>query len=159
MRKWESRQEGMALVISMIMLLLLTVTVLSSYNLSNVNLDAVSNLQWRSEALAAADTAIEQVVGSPFTDAPAAQTINVDINRDGANDYFVEVTQPECVRAQLASTAPPSSLSLVGMTNNTWNTVWEFIATVQDPVSGASVRVRSGVRVLLAEPAKELVCP
>lgn len=152
------KQKGMALVITLIMLLLMTLTVSSSFNLSNTNLESVANQQWRSEALAATDMAIELVVGSAFTGAPTAQSIDVDINQDGKVDYAVQVAQPVCVRARLASSAPPSSLTLVGMSNSTWNTIWEIVAVTQDPASGASVRVRSGVRVLLSDSAKNAVC-
>ena len=152
------KQTGMALVITLIMLLLMTLTVSSSFNLSTSNLEGVGNQQWRSEALAATDMAIEQVVGSAFTGAPTAQSIDVDINQDGSVDYAVQVAQPVCVRARLASSAPPSSLTLVGMSNNTWNTIWEIVAVTQDPASGASVRVRTGVRILLSDSAKNAVC-
>ncbi|MEO4046722.1 PilX N-terminal domain-containing pilus assembly protein [Pseudomonas sp. CAU 1711] len=153
------RQQGMALVITLIMLLLMTLMVSSSFTLSTTNLEGVGSQQWRSEALAAADTAIEQVIGSSFTTAPAAQSISVDMNQNGSADYVVQVSQPVCVRARVASVAPPSSMGLQGMSNNTWNTIWEIVAAVQDPVSGASVRVRSGVRVLLSESVKNAICP
>lgn len=158
MRSLPAKQRGMALVIALVMLLLLTVMASTNFTLTTTNLEAVGNQQWRSEALAAADAAIEQVVGSAFTTAPAEQTILVDINRDGTSDYSVQVDQPQCVRARLSSSAPPSSLTLVGMSNDTWNTIWEIVATVEDPASGASVRVRSGVRVLLSDAAKSAVC-
>lgn len=158
MRQLPRKQTGMALVITLIMLLLMTLTVSSSFNLSTSNLEGVGNQQWRSEALAATDVAIEQVVGSAFTTAPAAQAIDVDINQDGDVDYAVQVSQPVCVRAQLSSSAPPSSLTLVGMSNDTWNTIWEIVAVTQDPASGASVQVRTGVRVLLSDSAKNAVC-
>ncbi|MBC9251467.1 hypothetical protein A9179_14440 [Pseudomonas alcaligenes] len=152
------RQGGVALVIALIMLLLLTTMATSSFMFSTTNLQAVGNQQWHGEAQAAADLAIEQVVGSAFTTAPAAQSIDVDINHDNSVDYVVEVSQPECIRADLSSAAPPSSLTLSGMSNSTWNTIWEMVATVADPASGTSVQVRSGVRVLLSEARKNAVC-
>jgi hypothetical protein len=44
---------------------------------------------------------------------------------------------------------------------STWNTVWDIDANVNadDNVGGAAVRVRSGVRVLLTEVEKDVVCP
>lgn len=153
------RQRGMALVIALVMLLLLTVMVSSAFTLSNINLASVGNQQWRSEAQAAAEVAIEQVVGSPFTLAPVAESIAVDLNRDDVTDYVVQIARPECVRASLASAVSASSLTLVGMANSTWNTVWELVATVDDPTTGASVRVRTGVRILLSEARKNAVCP
>ena len=59
---------------------------------------------------------------------------------------------------KVADAAPPSSVTLPVMASSTWNTVWNLEATVTDPASGASVRVRSGVRVLLTESQKDAVC-
>ena len=45
---------------------------------------------------------------------------------------------------------------------STWNTVWDIQATVVDDdinVGGASVVVRAGVRALLSEAQKNIVCP
>ncbi|MWV13447.1 hypothetical protein F3I62_15190 [Pseudomonas sp. R-28-1W-6] len=156
----KARQQGVALIIALIMLLLMTVMAVSAFNLSSTNVEAVGNQQWRGEALAAADIAIEQIIGAADlakTD-PAADEINVDINRDDTTDYVVAVDEPLCVQAKLSSSAPPSSLTLVGMSNSTWNTVWEIVATVQDADTGASVKVRSGVRVLLSDDRKNKIC-
>jgi hypothetical protein len=40
----------------------------------------------------------------------------------------------------------------------TWNTDWDIDATVADAASGAAVRVREGVRVLLSQTQKNAVC-
>lgn len=155
-----SRQEGgFTLVIALIMLLLITMMVSSSYSLSTTNIEGVGNQQWRAQALASADVALEQVVGSAFTSTPVAQSIDIDLNHDNARDYTVQVSQPSCLRATLATVAPPSSLLLPGISNSTWNTIWEMLATVDDPVTGAAVRVRTGVRVLLSDSRKSAVCP
>jgi len=154
-----SRHGGFALITALIMLLLLTVLVTSSFTLSKVNLDVVSNQQWRNEALTAADDALEQVIPSLTSTMPAAQTIGVDINRDHTDDYEVAVAQPECIRVSVATHVAPSSLTLEGMSSSTWNTEWELVASVLDPSTGASVRVRSGVRLLLSDARKNQLCP
>jgi Tfp pilus assembly protein PilX len=151
-------QRGMVLVVGLIMLLLLTLMVSTMFNLSSTNLLGVGNQQWRSEALAASNAALEQVIGSAFTTAPTAESIDIDINHDNTQDYLVQIAAPLCVRATLAGAAAPSSLSLVGMSNLTWNTVWDLDARVQDAATGASVRVRTGVRVLLSDAQKLSVC-
>ena len=156
-------QRGAALVVGMIMLLLITVMLITALNLGTTNFRAVSNMQFRNEAIAAANAAIEQVISSPFTDAPAAESINVDIDNNAPTDYVVEVAEPQCIFATQAFGAYPSSLSLpVSMTvASTWNTVWDLDATVNGGANagGAAVRVRSGVRVLLTESQKNAVCP
>ena len=75
------RQRGAVLVVSMIMLLLITLMLVTALNLGTTNFRATSNLQFRSEALAAANKAIEQVMSTPFTAAPAAEDIEVDLEK------------------------------------------------------------------------------
>lgn len=160
-----ARQQGAALVVGMIMLVLITLMLVTALNLGTTNFRAMTNMQFRSEAISAANQAIEQVISSPFTAAPAAEAINIDIDNDLDTDYVVQVAVPECVFAAQAFGADPSSLSLPPTMSvaSTWNTVWDLNANV-DPadasnVSGTAVRVRSGVRVLLTEAEKDAVCP
>jgi len=147
----------------MIMLVLITLMLITALNLGTTNFRAVSNMQFRSEAIAAANAAIEQVAGSPFTDAPAAETVNLDMDADGDTDYQVQVTQPACVSAKEIPSSEPSSVSLPPSMSlaASWNTVWDMTATVAEGsnAGGAAVQVRSGVRVLLPEAEKDLVCP
>ena len=157
------RERGAALIVGMIMLVLITLMLITALNLGVTNFRAVGNMQFRDEATAAANQAIEQVISSPFTAAPAAESINIDTNNDGSTDYVVEIAVPQCVLASQAFSADPSSLSLPpSMTvASTWNTVWDLDATVNGSsnVGGAAVRVHSGVRVLLSETEKTAVCP
>lgn len=158
-----ARQYGTALVVGMIMLVLITLMLMTALNLGTTNFRAMSNMQFRSEALAAADKAIEQIIGSAFTDAPTAEEILVDLDNDDVSDYLVEIAQPQCVYAAQAFGADPSSLSLPPSMSvaSTWSTVWDIDATVNgaDNAGGAAVRVRTGVRVLLSESEKDDVCP
>lgn len=157
------RERGAALVVGMIMLVLITVMLVTALNLGTTNFRAMTNMQFRNEAIAAANEAIEQVISSPFTAAPAAEAIDVDINNDATPDYTVQVAVPQCVFAAQAFGADPSSVSLPPTMTvaSTWNTVWDLDANVAAAgnAGGAQVRVRSGVRVLLTEAEKDLVCP
>ncbi|RPJ45090.1 MAG: hypothetical protein EHM16_13740 [Betaproteobacteria bacterium] len=153
-------QRGATLVVGLIMLVLITLMVTSAFMLSTGNVRAVGNMQFRSEAMAAANMAIEQVLGSPFTTAPGAEHIEVDIDNDGDTDYEVELATPTCIRATVALPANASSI-LLGPAMSTashWNTVWDIDAEVNDPVTGASIRIRQGVRVLLLQSQKNVVC-
>lgn len=156
-------QRGAALVISVIMLVLITLLVITALNLATSGFRSVSNTQFRDEATAAANVAIQQVIGSNFTAAPAAQDLGVDLDNDGDDDYVVNVAMPTCIFADQASGSDPSSLSLpVTMTAaSTWNTVWDIDATVapESNVGAAAVRVRAGVRVLLSQAQRDAVCP
>jgi hypothetical protein len=155
------KQGGATLVVGLIMLALITVMVATAFTLSTTNLKSVGNMQFRNEALAAANKAIEQVLGSPFTVSPTAETIEVDINNDDTADYTVAIATPVCVRATPAGTTTKSSISLgqsMSMVTD-WNTVWELNATVTDPKSGAFIRTLSGVRVVRSDSQKKTECP
>ena len=155
------KQRGVTLIVALIMLTVITLLVSSAFVLSSSNLKSVRNMQLRNEAIAAANVAIEQVIGSPFTDAPVAETINVDITQDGKANYTVAIAKPICTRATIATNSSQSSLSLpVTMSSaNFWNTIWDIDATVTDAASGSSVHVRSGTRVKLSNSQKNAVCP
>lgn len=153
------RQDGVTLIVALIMLMLFTLMISSTFMLSSTNLKAVGNMQSRSEVIAAGNMAINLVLSTPFTSAPEAEQVEVDLNDDGTEDYTVAIAEPVCVQASLADATAPSSVTLPTMSNSTWNTVWEIRASVSDPISGASAVVRSGVRVLLTQAEKNTVCP
>ncbi len=155
-------QRGATLIVGLIMLVLITLMVTAAFMISSGNLRAVGNMQFRNEAIAAANAATEEVLNSLLTGgstvAPPGQIIPVNI---GTSEYTVTIAAPTCVRASKAAPGYSSSLSL-GKTMSTssfWNTIWDIQADVNDAVTGASVRVRQGVRVLLSDPQKISVCP
>jgi Tfp pilus assembly protein PilX len=158
-------QRGATLVVGLIMLVLITLVVTSAFMLSTGNLRAVGNMQFRNEAIAAANAAAEEVLNSLLTGGSTAQppgrVIQVDVNNDGQLDYDVTISPPECVRAAKAAPGYSSSLSLGNTmsTSSFWNTVWDIQADVSDAATGATVRIRQGVRVLLSEGQKASVCP
>lgn len=165
-------QHGATLLVGLIMLALITLIVTSAFSLSNSNLKSVGNMQSRNEAVAAANVAIEKVVGSLFYIAPTSEQIDVDINQDGTTDYTVNIATPTCVRTYIASSSVASSSSFTsldvsnpgsGGTNpmvvsGYWNTLWDIQATVDDSVTGAKVIIHSGTRVKLSESQKNAVC-
>ncbi|MDQ0080704.1 MULTISPECIES: hypothetical protein [Variovorax] len=175
------RQQGAALLIGMIMLLLITLTVTAAFNLSSSNLKSVGNLQTRNEAVAAANRAIEEVAssllapdsdGTPSLTPPQATVSLVDINNDGTTDYTVVVAAPVCVRATKAVdtgggtvTGPSgitggasSSGSGLSTLPDQYNSVWDISTTVTDATSGTTTAVRQGVRALLNKAQFEALC-
>jgi Tfp pilus assembly protein PilX len=153
-------QRGTALVVSLIMLTLITILVITALNLGAGNFRAVTNAQFRDEAIAAANLAIQSRISSTFLDPPATTTDEVDIDDDGTPDYVVQVT-PTCISASVAETADPSSAALPPAMSlaSTWNTVWDIAAVVTDDTTGASVVVHAGTRVLLGQTDKDIACP
>jgi hypothetical protein len=159
-----TRQRGASLVVGLIMLTVITVLVLSSYALTSAGNKAVGNMQFRNESLAAANAAIEQVITSPFTDDPTAESINVDLDGNDTVDYTVAFAEPECINVSKVpgSAAPPSSLSLGAAfaiaTAAYYLTVWDLNGTVTEAATGASVQVHQGVRVRLTQAQYDAVC-
>ncbi len=116
-------QRGVTLLVGMIMLVLITLLVLASYQLGRTNLEIVGNAQQRAEGLATAQQTIEAAFTSPLlTSSPDAifpkpcpgfgnnNTLCYDVNGDGKNDVVVQVTPPpKCIKAQ---PIPATSLNL-----------------------------------------------
>lgn len=152
--------RGATMAVGLIMLLLITVMLLAAVNLASTNFRAVGNMQFRDEALVAANAAIQERAGSSFNTVPATTVSAVDINNDGQADYTVSVT-PACVGATQVFSAAPSSVSLGAAMSASpvWNTVWDIRAAVNDPTSGAVVSVRQGVRVQLDDADRNVACP
>jgi len=157
-------QRGATLIVGLIMLVLITLLVTSAYTMSTTNLKSVGNMQNRDEAIAAANKSIEQVLSSPFTNAPAGESINVDLNNDGTIDYEVVFNTPTCVSAtRIAGTAAPGSSISLGsafsvITSDYYQTIWDLDANVIHKQTGTSVQVRQGVRVLLSQAQYDAVC-
>jgi hypothetical protein len=155
------RQSGVALIIAMIVLVVMTLVVTTGFGISNNNLRAVSNQQFRDEAISAAHVAIEQVLSSPFTDAPVAESINVDINNDGTTDYVVAIAAPTCVKSQLISgggSGGGSSSSIGPISSDSYLTTWDISATVTDAANGTQVTIHEGIRVVLSPAQYSTVC-
>lgn len=158
------RQHGASLVVGLIMLIVITVLVLSSYSLTSSGNKATANMQFRNESLAAANVAIEQIISSPFTDDPTGESITVDLDGNDTVDYTVDFTEPECVNVSKVpgATSAPSSLSLGAAfavaTAAYYLTVWDLNGTVTENTTGASVQVHQGVRVRLNQAEYDAVC-
>lgn len=155
-------QRGAVLVVGLILLVMITLMTVTAQNVSTINLKTVGNMQFRDESIAAANRAIAQVLSSPFTGAPVAQAINVDIDNDDDTDYVVSVARPVCLSSTQTTNPAPTSVSLGSAlsSQSMWTTTWDLDASVTGSnVGGAVVRVHCGVRVLLSEAEKNAVCP
>lgn len=155
------QQRGATLIVGLVMLALITILVATAFTLSSTNLKSVGNMQFRNEALAAVNKAVEMVLASPFTVAPVQQEIQVDINNDNTMDYTVAIAAPVCIRATPAGATTKSSIALGNSMSQVtdWNTIWDIDASVTDTTTGASVRTRSGVRVVRSQSQRKVECP
>lgn len=164
-------QRGVALLVSLIMLVLLALLGLAAVNMSSMNLRLTGNEQARTESIAAAQLALEQVASTNFPANPQPVTVNVDVNRDGVTDYTVAVATPVCLNAvpiktvQLNVTAPADVACFAsgaaqntgiagaasGGYSNCANTQWDLSATTADNAnSGATVDVHQGIGMRVA---------
>jgi Tfp pilus assembly protein PilX len=168
------RQRGVTLVTALVMLVLLTLVALTTFNLSKSNLQVVGNMQHRDEAIAAAQEVIEEAISTPrFADSPTDVLANpcggankrcVDVNGDGTPDVTVTITpQPTCLMAPLIrldelDIENPDDLTCSNGGGKDYGTInaadansscansnWEINAVAEDMRTGASVRVTQGV--------------
>jgi len=147
MKTLKHAQQGTTLFITMIFLVVLTLFGVSSINTSSMNLRIAGNMQFQQQAAAAAQQGIETAIGSLTTfTTPAVQTVNVDINKDGTNDYAVSVASASCQFSQQAS---GYSAEYCALGSCPLDTNWELKSTVNDSTTGAKVVIHQGVKVRL----------
>ena len=93
------RQRGVTLLVAMVFLVIITVLVASAIKVNMTNSKIVGNLQIQRESDAAAQQAIETVIGSDFVNMPTASTHTIDINNSGkaGYTYTVNVPAPTCI--------------------------------------------------------------
>lgn len=110
------KQRGITLFVALIFLLIFALMAAATLNSNLTSGQAIGNMQWRAEAVAAADDAIDRVLSSTdfatnadgFTQLVNATPFRVDINGDGVNDISVNFPEvnidgttragPRCVR-------------------------------------------------------------
>lgn len=127
-------QRGVTLVITLIMLVLLTIMALTSFNIGKTSLQVVGNAQEQAQVLNAAQTMLNQVVSAPtFVESPGSVLDNsncptgitapansrcVDLNGDGKTVVVVAMSPPPtCLQS---SPIPASSLNLTTVTSEDW---------------------------------------
>jgi Tfp pilus assembly protein PilX len=127
-------QRGVTLVISLIMLVLLTIMALTSFNIGKSSLQVVGNAQEQAQVMNAAQTMLNQVISVPtFVDAPGSVLDNsscpagvaapansrcVDLSGDAKTVIVVAMTpQPTCVQA---AAIPSSILNLSTTGSEDW---------------------------------------
>jgi hypothetical protein len=156
-----SKQTGLALVVGLIMLVVLTLLVLSAIHSGTVNLRIAGNMQSQDEARAVAQQAIEQFAsdyrnfctnlppGACIPPSPGGKpATGYDINNDGTSDYVVVVSKPVCRRA--AAQIPARSTDCASGVRAglyCWDTLWEVTANASDSRSGVLQTVTGGFAI------------
>jgi hypothetical protein len=160
-----SSQRGAVMIVALIMIVIISVVVVSAFVLSSSNLRSVGNVQFRQEAIASANRSLETIVSGSFLGAlNTSVSYDIDIDKNGTKDYTVTIDiakpgpgdpfLPGCpVRVNQVSLDAPSGFELGegGVSAGTYVADWELIARVDDAATGASTRIRHGVRLPMGE--------
>lgn len=149
-------QKGSVLLLSLFMLMVMTMLALSAIKMGTVNLRTINNQQARSEAMAAAQDALDQVVNKNFTNNIAGTGGTYTVVKDAGKSYSVTVATP-CIRQvtpimnTVLDVTDSEDLKCYDTQTNPVSacstTVWELTATVQDGWFGAYVQMRQGTGI------------
>lgn len=109
-------QKGMTLVVGLIMLIMISLAAVVTYNMSKTSLEVVGNMQFQNEATASADSTIQEALShtrmfntpntvflAPCNNVPNSRCY--DLDGDGAtDDMTVVLATPRCVKADVIPT-------------------------------------------------------
>ena len=144
-------QRGSTLLVALIMLVLLTLVAVSAINSTSTSIQMVGNAQFREEATAAAQQAIEKVISNTGFQSTAPVAQNIDVNNDGTADYTVTFTPaPACLSATPVVAGDPGVPSICASSIGTvcyW-TLWDVRAVVDDASTGASIALHQGIKTI-----------
>lgn len=166
-------QQGVVLLVTLIMLGIFSIIVISMLSGSNTNFKIAGNQQFRMEAKLAARQAIETYISNPANFPPPEPypnpVISVDINGDGVEDLNALLPEPECLRAipllnsELDPQIPSEQACMVsaqleetsgnigpGGSNSNPNSLcvkktYDVVSTVEDVATGAAMEMHQGV--------------
>ena len=165
----QPNQRGSTLLLALVMLVLLTLMAISAINSTTSSIQVVGNAQFREEANAAAQQAIEKVISKNFTLNPtAASTAASGTVAFGAASYNVTVAVPKCIssvpmtNAELNRNVAADKYCFKGTgsgqvifladgtvtsTDPSWclKQKWDIRATVDDANTGAKTTLHQGV--------------
>jgi hypothetical protein len=144
-----SRQAGVVLAVSLIMLTLLTLLAVTAIDTGTTNLRVVGNMQAQMELEAGTQAAVETYLGSPAPFAadtcdPPARTgwPGPEFSR-GLADMAIDLEEPICLDTRTEEGT--SELAPLAFED----TLWEIRATGRDAVTGAVATIRQGIAIKL----------
>lgn len=176
------RQQGMVMLIAVVMLLAVTLMIMAASNLVQNNLKVVQNTESREKTRYAAIAAIEEAIssnrfaGNPtniFTvscGVPNQRCYDADGDGDATvvDDITVLVDPPSCVmvsplkNSELRPYLYPAEATCflpLAVYSLCADSVWEFRAVATDVVTGAEVVVRQGVSIKTTITKIDTACP
>lgn len=182
------RQRGVTLVVALIMLVIISMLAMTTFNLGKSSIQVVSNMQSRDEGIAASQQVIDEVLSNKlFFETPQAalsqpcqgpNTRCLDVNGDGQADVTTVLSpQPACIKARTIKSRelnldldddkgciqgdPQGQFGVENaVTGNSMCALstWEIAATSTDAVTETSVTVVQGVNVRVASDDVETSC-
>lgn len=158
------KERGAVLLVGIIILVLISLFVVAAFRISTTNLAAVGNMQFRAQALAAAELAIERKLGLEVSDtASVSLPENVDLDGNGSNEFSVSVTR-SCLRAwPIVATSPPGSGSSasLGFTigPKEYYIMLDYRAQVSDTTTGAVATIHQGFKKRVSQSDCDVACP
>lgn len=165
------QQRGITLPVALIMLIMMLLVAIVTFNIGRQNTMIAGNMQHKAEVLTSANEAVEEVISkTDFINNPSAalpgNRAEYDINGDGTKDITVRLEPAPCIKkAQVIKNSELSILNendaacIVGASQNLGvegaatgnslcaNTVWEITAVAEDNLTGAEAEVATGVGV------------
>lgn len=182
------RQRGMTLFVALVMLILITLLAMSTFDLGKSSVQVVNNMQNRDEGIAASRRVLDEAMSSKrFFDTPedalAAPCGDSnkrchDTNGDGTVDIVTTLSRPACVKARSiknseldladqedrgCSVGVSQNFGQVGGAAQQGNSMcadstWELLATSEDQQVQSQVEVVQGVAVRVSADNVETSC-
>jgi Tfp pilus assembly protein PilX len=117
--KFHARQKGVSLIVGLIMLVLITLVVVTAFNLSNSHLLVVNNAQVQTELESAANAAVERTISSDVFAVSTGYNASVAISQfeagstgTTAQKTNVAVTiEGRCAKARILSNKESNTIS------------------------------------------------
>lgn len=179
------RQQGVVLIVGLVMLIMLTLMAVAALKFGQSNFMVVANQQARAEAIRSADQVMELIIQNPEVRldqstnifGTGSNQIGIDINGDGNSDYTVAVAPPTCVgKAVIAQSSldlskaadlgcsksvDQASLGVEGSGSGDSicsKVLWEVTATASDAFQQNNISLMQGLEQRVATNLVATVC-
>lgn len=163
------QQRGATLLVALVVLLLMTMTAVMSFNISRTNTLIVGNQQARQQVNDTARAALDEVMSKThFATSPSApfgtsNSKSYDVDGNGSSDVTVVMTPAPCIKNYTILPVDPDDTTSQGCVGGQLQTmgvegaatsgtlcadvIWELSAVATDSVTEASATAVQGVRI------------
>lgn len=138
------QQRGAILIVALIMLTLVTLIGVSSFNMVKIDLQVAHNAEVRAQAASFAQVAIDDVISSGDFWKAAASTRKY-FNGVTVGDVEVVVSKARCISARTHPNPGRQNLTSRPAGSDLMEVIWEVRAVARDLSTGSESVVRQGV--------------